>query len=109
MHSQFAHNPTAARAPDGTYLLYHVGCGVPEKERCTDCAGGVTGASCLAAAAADAADALLGGGGAAPPPRVAPGSGAGGAAAAAADDDDPGCNENTTSVLYAASDTRAVF
>ena len=22
----FAHNPTAVRAPDGTYLIYHIGC-----------------------------------------------------------------------------------
>ena len=52
--SQFSHNPTIARAPDGTFVLYHVGCGTPERARCTACAGGVTSASCLGAAFAEA-------------------------------------------------------
>ena len=40
----FAHNPTAIRAPDGTYLIYHIGCGTPNGGKpCTKCKGGVTG------------------------------------------------------------------
>ena len=44
----FAHNPTAIRAPDGTYLIYHIGCGTLNKgiAPCTDCANGVTGKTC---------------------------------------------------------------
>ena len=43
----FAHNPTAVRAPDGTYLIYHIGCGTPNGGKpCTDCKGGVTGKTC---------------------------------------------------------------
>ena len=44
----FAHNPTALRAPDGTYLIYHIGCGTPVggAPPCTDCAGGKSGKSC---------------------------------------------------------------
>jgi hypothetical protein len=40
----FAHNPTAAQAPDGTYLIYHIGCGTPNQgvEPCTDCIEGRT-------------------------------------------------------------------
>ena len=33
----FAHNPTAIRAPDGTFLIYHIGCGTPVGTRCADC------------------------------------------------------------------------
>ena len=44
----FAHNPTAIRAPDGTYLIYHIGCGTPVGSRCADCAGGLTSPSCHA-------------------------------------------------------------
>ena len=44
----FAHNPTAVQAPDGTYLIYHIGCGTPIKAPCTDCKGGETGKSCHA-------------------------------------------------------------
>lgn len=44
----FAHNPTAIRAPDGTYLIYHIGCGTPIKTPCTDCHAGNTGKSCHA-------------------------------------------------------------
>eukprot|EP00051_Salpingoeca_urceolata_P007620 m.99073 g.99073 ORF g.99073 m.99073 type:complete len:507 (+) comp15314_c0_seq1:60-1580(+) len=45
---EFAHNPTAVRAPDGTYLIYHIGCGNgrPGYPPCTDCQGGKTGKSC---------------------------------------------------------------
>ena len=40
----FAHNPTALQAPDGTYLIYHIGCGTPNGGKpCTDCKDGVTG------------------------------------------------------------------
>jgi hypothetical protein len=44
----FAHNPTAIRAPDGTYLIYHIGCGDggPGYAPCTDCAGGYSGKQC---------------------------------------------------------------
>lgn len=44
----FAHNPTAIRAPDGTYLIYHIGCGTPNQGHgpCTDCHGGVSGKTC---------------------------------------------------------------
>lgn len=43
----FAHNPTALRAPDGTYLIYHIGCGTPNGgSPCTDCTGGNTGKTC---------------------------------------------------------------
>lgn len=40
----FAHNPTAIRAPDGTYLIYHIGCGNgrPGYKPCTKCSGGYT-------------------------------------------------------------------
>lgn len=40
----FAHNPTAIRAPDGTYLVYHIGCGDgrPDYPPCTKCSGGYT-------------------------------------------------------------------
>lgn len=40
----FAHNPTAARAPDGTWVLFQIGCG--GSQPCTQCAGGVTTGSC---------------------------------------------------------------
>eukprot|EP00040_Diaphanoeca_grandis_P039909 m.260567 g.260567 ORF g.260567 m.260567 type:complete len:488 (-) comp40130_c0_seq1:87-1550(-) len=44
----FAHNPTALQAPDGTFLIYHIGCGTPNPGGtvCTDCKAGVTGSSC---------------------------------------------------------------
>ena len=44
----FAHNPTAIRAPDGTYLIYHIGCGTLNKgnKPCTDCADGASGPTC---------------------------------------------------------------
>eukprot|EP01043_Picozoa_sp_COSAG02_P079561 COSAG02_NODE_18473_length_936_cov_1.158901_3_plen_92_part_01 len=43
----FAHNPTAIQAPDGTYLIYHIGCGTPNGgSPCNDCTGGNTGKSC---------------------------------------------------------------
>lgn len=44
----FAHNPTAIRAPDGTYLIYHIGCGTPVGSRCADCTGGFTSPTCHA-------------------------------------------------------------
>merc|ERR1719356_251738 len=28
----FSHNPTITRAPDGTYLLYHIGQAIPKEE-----------------------------------------------------------------------------
>jgi hypothetical protein len=45
---EFAHNPTAVRAPDGTYLIYHIGCGNgrPGYPPCTACSGGVSSSSC---------------------------------------------------------------
>lgn len=40
----FAHNPTVSRAPDGTWVLYHIGCGTPNKyPKCDKCSGGRTG------------------------------------------------------------------
>lgn len=39
----FAHNPTVMRAPDGTWVLYHIGCADGSPSQCTDCRGGVTG------------------------------------------------------------------
>ena len=50
----FAHNPVVTRAPDGTYLIYHIGCGDSgdrsnggaNQHPCTDCANGATGKSC---------------------------------------------------------------
>ena len=38
----FAHNPKLTRAPDGTYLLFHIGCGDNRTHRYGPCAGGVT-------------------------------------------------------------------
>lgn len=44
----FAHNPVATRSPDGTYLVYHIGCGTPNSgvPPCTHCSNGVTGSGC---------------------------------------------------------------
>ena len=44
----FAHNPAAVRAPDGTYLIYHIGCGRPisGSKPCTNCSGGYSGKDC---------------------------------------------------------------
>lgn len=39
----FSHNPTVSRAPDGTWVLYHIGCGDAAPTQCTDCAGGNSG------------------------------------------------------------------
>eukprot|EP00664_Eupelagonemidae_sp_cell27_P008281 gene8281-3231_t len=39
----FSHNPTVARAPDGTWVLYHIGCGDGTTKQCTNCSGGTTG------------------------------------------------------------------
>jgi len=40
----FAHNPTVSRAPDGTWVLYHIGCGTPNKyPKCEKCSDGRTG------------------------------------------------------------------
>lgn len=46
--SYFAHNPTAITAPDGTHLIWHIGCGTPNQghQPCTACANGVSGPSC---------------------------------------------------------------
>lgn len=38
----FAHNPKPIRAPDGTYLVYHIGCGNGESDPITNCSRGVT-------------------------------------------------------------------
>ena len=38
----FAHNPKLARAPDGTYLVFHIGCGDNSTHRYGPCSGGVT-------------------------------------------------------------------
>ena len=44
----FSHNPTAVRAPDGTVLIYHIGCGTLNKgiTPCLDCTNGASGKSC---------------------------------------------------------------
>merc|ERR1712137_651514 len=40
----FAHNPTVSQAPDGTWVLYHIGCGTPNKyPKCEQCSDGRTG------------------------------------------------------------------
>jgi hypothetical protein len=38
----FSHNPKLARAPDGTILLFHIGCGDNATHRYGPCSGGVT-------------------------------------------------------------------
>jgi hypothetical protein len=38
----FSHNPKLARAPDGTFLIFHIGCGDNATHRYGPCAGGVT-------------------------------------------------------------------
>lgn len=47
----FAHNPTAHLAPDGTWLLYHIGTGTPSAGRpvITNCRNGTTPAALLPA------------------------------------------------------------
>jgi len=42
----FSHNPTVSRAPDGTWVLYHIGCGDGKTRQCTDCANGISGSGC---------------------------------------------------------------
>lgn len=44
----FAHNPVVARAPDGTWVLWHIGCGAPNRGvlPCETCSGGQTNKSC---------------------------------------------------------------
>jgi hypothetical protein len=46
--SYFSHNPTAAVAPDGTNVLWHIGCGTPNRgmKPCTACSGGISSKSC---------------------------------------------------------------
>eukprot|EP00039_Didymoeca_costata_P013901 m.217906 g.217906 ORF g.217906 m.217906 type:complete len:487 (-) comp15894_c1_seq1:75-1535(-) len=46
--SEFAHNPTAIQAPDGTYLIYHIGCGTgrPGFPPCSHCENGISGKTC---------------------------------------------------------------
>jgi len=40
----FSHNPTINRAPDGTWVMWHIGCGTPNKySKCESCSGGRTG------------------------------------------------------------------
>lgn len=41
----FAHNPTVVRAPDGTYVMYQIGCGAGHKPECpaNNCSNGATG------------------------------------------------------------------
>ena len=38
----FSHNPKLIRAPDGTFLIAHIGCGDNSTKRLGPCAGGVT-------------------------------------------------------------------
>jgi len=38
----FSHNPKLARAPDGTYLVFHIGCGDNSTARMGNCSGGVS-------------------------------------------------------------------
>ena len=38
----FSHNPKLARAPDGTYLIFHIGCGDGTPVRMKNCSGGVS-------------------------------------------------------------------
>eukprot|EP00911_Craspedida_sp_UC1_P000698 UC1_evm4s531 len=41
----FAHNPVVSRAPDGTYIIFHIGCGTGGSgglSSCTNCSNGVT-------------------------------------------------------------------
>ena len=38
----FSHNPKLSRAPDGTYLIWHIGCGDNTTHRVGNCSGGVT-------------------------------------------------------------------
>jgi len=38
----FAHNPTITQAPDGTYTLFHIGCGFNNSHPQTNCTNGTT-------------------------------------------------------------------
>ena len=38
----FSHNPKLARAPDGTYIIWHIGCGDNTTHRMGNCSGGVS-------------------------------------------------------------------
>ena len=38
----FSHNPKLIKAPDGTYLIFHIGCGDNSTNRIGPCTGGVT-------------------------------------------------------------------
>jgi hypothetical protein len=38
----FSHNPKLSRAPDGTYLVWHIGCGDNSTTRMGNCSGGVS-------------------------------------------------------------------
>lgn len=38
----FSHNPKLTRAPDGTYLVWHIGCGDNTTHRMGNCSGGVS-------------------------------------------------------------------
>merc|ERR1712224_650893 len=44
----FAHNPVVARAPDGTWVMWHIGCGTPNRgtPKCDTCSGGMSN-SCV--------------------------------------------------------------
>eukprot|EP01120_Amphizonella_sp_Union-15-10_P006288 TRINITY_DN1990_c0_g1_i2.p1 TRINITY_DN1990_c0_g1~~TRINITY_DN1990_c0_g1_i2.p1 ORF type:complete len:283 (+),score=49.98 TRINITY_DN1990_c0_g1_i2:494-1342(+) len=42
IETYFAHNPTIIRAPDGTYLVYHIGCGDGRSNPITTCTNGTT-------------------------------------------------------------------
>lgn len=50
----FAHNPKPIRAPDGTYLIFHIGCGNGESNPIGNCSRGVT--PTMAEAARDEGD-----------------------------------------------------
>lgn len=38
----FAHNPTVVQAPNGSWVLYHIGCGMRQKKPYTGCRNGTT-------------------------------------------------------------------
>jgi len=42
IRAPFSHNPKLARAPDGTFLVFHIGCGDNATARVGNCSGGVT-------------------------------------------------------------------
>jgi len=55
----FAHNPKPIRAPDGTYLVYHIGCGNGLSDPIANCSGGITPKAQSSAAGTRASEADL--------------------------------------------------